>query len=192
MQFLRRRLSFSQRRRQRPEGQNGTGVNEQGQGEPEKEKSIIIHFLGIFTEYLFVILPLIAIIVFSGFPNDLSDLFSTAELSFAASILFGQTIVKIASGFSIHSRVEAWEPVALIIALLIVIGLVPSVIVLAIILSQGQQASIFLQRSQAGLFILASLLFIILGSYSAQLNYEGQFDKAREIVAKETEPEVAV
>jgi len=83
------------------------------------------------SESMFVVFPLLilAFIVF-GWKSTKSNFYGSEEITFAATILMGQTVVKYArSGDSSRSRK------GLVITLIILFGLVPSLVVNAMVLS---------------------------------------------------------
>ncbi len=86
-------------------------------------------------DLLFIVLPLVVIsIVDVSIGRSLFAIIQTPELSFGSAVLFGQTIIKVVSGFAYTKPTGAEQPV-FIIALIIVFGLVPSLVVLALLLS---------------------------------------------------------
>ncbi|AOT10439.1 hypothetical protein [Pseudoalteromonas luteoviolacea] len=116
----------------------------------------------ILTEYLFILLPFIVIGIVKTYSADFRGFIEAPDWSFAASILFGQLLVKLVSGSLIHQKV-IWQRVSLLIALILVFGLIPSLTTLTLILiSEGKSS--FVIYAQVFLFVVASILFFILGS----------------------------
>lgn len=76
-------------------------------------------------ELLFSILPIIIVLAFSA------SLVTIRDLLFVGVILYGQSLVKFASGVSNIPNKSHWQLVALIVTVVICIGLVPSCILLA-------------------------------------------------------------
>jgi uncharacterized membrane protein len=113
-------------------------------------------------DLLFIVLPLVVIsIVDVSVGRSLFAIIESPELSFGSAVLFGQTIIKVVSGFA-HTKPTGAEQPVFIIALIIVFGLVPSLVVLALLLSvspipQG------LQLAQAGIFVLGVIVFGFFG-----------------------------
>ena len=92
-------------------------------------------FYALLGDLLFIVLPLVVIsIVDVSVGRSLFAIIESPELSFGSAVLFGQTIIKVVSGFA-HTKPSGAEQPVFIIALIIVFGLVPSLVVLALLLS---------------------------------------------------------
>ncbi|MGD0960268.1 MAG: hypothetical protein ABSB19_10715, partial [Methylomonas sp.] len=78
-----------------------------------------------------------------------------------SAVLFGQTIIKVVSGFA-HSKPSGAEQPVFVVALIIVFGLVPSLIVLALLLSIKPSPP-SLQMAQAAIFALGVVVFFMFG-----------------------------
>jgi hypothetical protein len=116
-----------------------------------------------FAEGLFVLLPLVVLVIVSLYSSaSVRTLFGNAEWSFAASVLTGQTIVKFISGIMRHGR-PIWERVALLVSCMLVLGLVPSLIVLSLVLT-GATPPLGLIWAQIGLFVLALGVYFVFGT----------------------------
>lgn len=116
----------------------------------------------IFGDLLFIMLPLVVIsIVDLSVGRSVFALIESPELSFCSAVLFGQTIIKVVSGFA-HSKPSGAEQPVFIIAMIIVFGLVPSLIVLALLLSISPIPH-GLQIAQACIFIQGVIVFFIFG-----------------------------
>jgi len=119
-------------------------------------------FVAILSELLFVLLPLLVLlIVFIHTGKGLWNLMASPELSFASAILMGQTIVKFVSGTSIAGT-RSWERIAFTVSIIIVLGLVPSLIILSLVLTTTNVSS-GLVWAQVAFFIISVLVFIALG-----------------------------
>jgi hypothetical protein len=95
-------------------------------------KAAIYAILG---DLLFIVLPLVVIsIVAVSVGRSLFAIIESPELSFGSAVLFGQTIIKVVSGYA-HMKPSGAEQPVFIIALIIVFGLVPSLVVLALLVS---------------------------------------------------------
>jgi len=115
-------------------------------------------------EILFIVLPLIVTGIVLFFQNRSHELLVTTEWSFATAILFGQALTKYVGGLVTGRIPFQWQRVVLFFAVLVVLGLVPSLTVLTIALSSGAEtAGIVLTKK---VIVAQLLLFIIgLGSY---------------------------
>ena len=126
-------------------------------------------------DLLFIVLPLVVIsIVDVSVGRSIFAIIESPELSFGSAVLFGQTIIKVVSGFA-HTKPSGAEQPVFVIALIIVFGLVPSLVVLALLLSispiphelQWAQACIFAQ----GIFVF---LFFGVHGHALSLRYGGK------------------
>jgi len=113
-------------------------------------------------DLLFIVLPLVVIsIVDVSVGRSLFAIIESPELSFGSAVLFGQTIIKVVSGFA-HTKPSGAEQPVFIIALIIVFGLVPSLVVLALLLSVNPIPH-GLQLAQACIFALGIIVFFLFG-----------------------------
>ncbi|WP_278183522.1 hypothetical protein [Vibrio misgurnus] len=128
-------------------------------------------WLILLSEYLFIFLPFLVIGIIKIYKSDFSTFFQAADWSFAASILFGQVIVKLVSGSVIHKKAR-WQRVVVLLSFILVLGLVPSLVVLALVLIDGGVSS-FLVITQLVLFTLASVVFFLVGSAAHTMIEEG-------------------
>jgi hypothetical protein len=111
-----------------------------------------------FTDMMFVALPLLVLtIVNLNRSASALALFASPEWSFAASVLFGQTTVKVISAASIGTIAERS---ALLGSLVIVFGLVPSLLVLSFVLNAATPTT-GLVITQIALFVVASISYLI-------------------------------
>ena len=116
----------------------------------------------IFGDLLFIVLPLVVIsIVDVSVGKSIFALMESPELSFGSAVLFGQTIIKVVSGFA-HSKPSGAEEPVFIIAMIIVFGLVPSLVVLALLLSITP-ISHGLQIAQVCIFVQGVIVFFKFG-----------------------------
>jgi len=115
----------------------------------------------LFSEYLFVLMPFIVIAIVKAYNSSIATLLQAPDWSFAASILWGQAIVKLVSGSS--SGPVIWQRSSLVVSLIIVLGLIPSLITLALILISEAPPS-FLIYQQIILFLLSSVIFFFVGT----------------------------
>lgn len=119
---------------------------------------------GLAAEVAFAVLPLLVVllVVVVHLGHSSSHFFSSPEWSFGAAILFGQSLVKFVSGIA-RGGAAATGPVALAIALILVFGLVPSLVVLDMTLQSEGGAGLWLQVSQVILFSIAIFVYMLFG-----------------------------
>jgi hypothetical protein len=132
-------------------------------------------FYALLGDLLFIILPLVVItIVDLSIGKSLFVIIESPELSFGSAVLFGQTIIKVVSGFA-HTKPSGAEQPVFIIALIIVFGLVPSLVVLALLLSVNP-IPYGLKLAQAGIFALGIITFFFFGvnGHALSLRYGGR------------------
>ena len=104
---------------------------------------------GILGELLFVLLPLVVIVIIRIYQNlPIKNITQIPEISFAAAVIFGQTLIKLVSSAAITDYRLNWQLFSFIISCIIVFGLVPSLTILSIILvSQTPPTNIYLIQS---------------------------------------------
>jgi hypothetical protein len=126
--------------------------------------------LATMAEFLFVLLPLVVLaFVLLMTENKTHNLMTTPEWSFGAAILFGQAVQKVAAA-SARTQAYAWEKTTLLVSVLLIFGLVPSLITLALVINaEDLHGTSTLAYCQIILFALGSLVFMILGSVSHYL-----------------------
>jgi uncharacterized membrane protein len=133
-------------------------IDSDGEKQPHR-KAAMYAILG---DLLFIVLPLVVIsIVDVSVGRSMFALIQSPELSFGSAVLFGQTIIKVVSGFA-HTKPSGAEEPVFIIALIIVFGLVPSLVVLALLLSVNP-VPYGLQLAQACIFVLGVVVFLLFG-----------------------------
>lgn len=140
-----------------------TRINREIQDSIRTEFRFSRHLIVIVSEFLFILLPLIIVIII--FINNTSwrDIFVTPEWSFAAAILLGQSIVKLVSGIASRGRETHWQNVAFIVSLMIVLGLAPSLIILSLMLTTPYPSMVLI-IAQMIYFLIGSLNFIAFGT----------------------------
>lgn len=132
-------------------------------------------FYALLGDLLFIVLPLVVItIVDLSVGRPLFAIIESPELSFGSAVLFGQTIIKVVSGFA-HTKPTGAEQPVFIIALIIVFGLVPSLVVLALLLSVNP-VPYGLKIAQACIFALGIITFFFFGvtGHALSLRYGGR------------------
>ena len=126
---------------------------------------------GLIAEVAFAVLPLLVVFMVLVNSDHHKRVFMSPEWSFGAAILLGQSLVKFVSGLARGGR-AATGPVALVLALLIVFGLVPSLLVLYMTLQTTEtqttelhsDPSQLLQFLQVFLFCGACVVYLLLGT----------------------------
>ncbi len=124
------------------------------------------------TELLFVFLPLVVLlIVFALATSGFAKVFSKTEWAFVTAILFGQSIIKIVGGLLSSQATVHWQRPVLLIAGIIVIGLVPSLVVMTLI-AVSPEPPLSLIITQLVLFILSVTCFFLFGGVGQSLFME--------------------
>lgn len=121
---------------------------------------------GLAAEVAFAVLPLLVVLMVLAHADHSRRIFMSPEWSFGAAILFGQSLMKFVSGLARGGK-AAKGPVALVLALLIVFGLVPSLLVLYITLQTTEaklDPSRWLQFFQVVLFSGGVAMYLLLGT----------------------------
>jgi hypothetical protein len=123
---------------------------------------------GLAAEVIFAILPLTVVLMVLLDIKESARWYASPEWSFGASILFGQALVKLLVGLVRGGRAHP-GPVALVIALCILIGLTPSFFLLHITLRaesscpyQGPGA--WVEVAQILWFVVGAAVYIFLGA----------------------------
>jgi len=121
------------------------------------------------SELLFVLLPLvvIALIRLAG-GHSLRELLAIPEWSFGSAVLIGQALVKLVSGVAAQRSPARWESLAFVVSVMVVLALVPSLIVLALMLT-ASTASTALITMQMLLFGMSVVVFYTAGSLGHRL-----------------------
>jgi hypothetical protein len=113
------------------------------------------------SELLFALLPFaVVFIVFAYQQRAWYEYIMAPEWAFASALLFGQSIVKIVQGTLNLGKGINVPAVMLTISLLIIVGLVPSMVLLAIVLT-GKDAPLWMGITQVILAIVAGVFFVI-------------------------------
>jgi hypothetical protein len=123
---------------------------------------------GLMAEVVFAALPLLLILLVFAHTKRLGELFASPEWSFGSAILLGQTLAKFVSGLAKSGQTRPGAA-ALVTALLLVFGLAPALITLALMLEAERgpaEPSAWLQALQVIYFIGASILYVIMGDVS--------------------------
>jgi hypothetical protein len=121
---------------------------------------------GLSAEVAFAVLPLLVVLMVLAHADHSRQFFMSAEWSFGAAILSGQSLMKFVSGLARGGK-AAKGPVALVIALVIVFGVAPSLLVLYMTLETIEikaDPSRWLQFFQVVLFCGAAVMYLLLGT----------------------------
>ena len=138
------------------------------ESQPQKQKSTDARLVGVFPEFLFVLLPLVVILIVRLSQGQIGTILSWPEISFASAVLFGQTIVKIVSGTAAVDEACNWQNVAAVVSAFIVLGLVPSLTILGLILIRTTPST-GLGIAQIILLILSSMSTFSFGAVGQDL-----------------------
>jgi len=122
----------------------------------------------IVAEFSFVLLPLLVIAILHAAESRICNIFYAPEWSFATSVLFGLTIVKLIMGVAAREHSFHWQFIGLTAALLLVFGLVPSLIVLSVVF-RASQPSLGFAIAQLFLFLISTVSFFIFGTIGQML-----------------------
>ena len=131
----------------------------------EEEPDLQPSFIAMVAESLFVILPLIVLTIVLLLKGEgIRKLFSSPEWSFGGAVLMGQTVVKVVYAISSvrTGRVKNAEQIQLVTAVIIVLGLVPSLIILSLMLTT-EMPSTGMVWSQVILFLFGLVIFLVVG-----------------------------
>jgi hypothetical protein len=120
------------------------------------------------SEFIFILLPIVILTVVRILEGQYLSIIINYEWSIAAIILFGQSITKLTSGISNTSNKARWQVTALLISVIIVIGLIPSTVVLLDFMNNEypSQVSIWLQPI---IFLISSVCFFLIGGVGQSL-----------------------
>jgi hypothetical protein len=125
----------------------------------QEELSLLI----IISELLFAIIPLLILLLIALLSHDsLISIFKRSDISFISVLLFGQTLVKLISGYVKTGNKSGWQRIALTITLLFILGILPSVIYLIIVHLEISKLPI-VYVLQSVWFLSSMIVYIIFG-----------------------------
>ena len=129
------------------------------------EKDFKKEIPALLAELSFFVLPFIVILIIDLTKCEWIKLIQTADWAIASALLFGQTIVKLIMGVASREQSFPHQIYGLLTALIIVLGLVPSITILTIfqIYSHLSTALIIAQFVLLGLAITVFLYFGTIG-----------------------------
>ena len=110
------------------------------------------------SEILFVILPMLVISIVKLIDNEYANIFYATDWSFCSVVLFGQSVVKLASATSANKERIRWQAIGLIVSVIIVFGIVPSCVLLTKLMSNNKILNIF-YWVQLLLFVTSCLVY---------------------------------
>ena len=116
-------------------------------------------------ELAFLLAPFVVIAFAYLYKGDLRNVLYTPYWSLASSILIGQALIRFIARLlqsNAHDPTISWERVTLIFSVLIVLGLVPSLVVLLLVLI-STQPSAYLGIAQMVLFVVGFCLYLAFG-----------------------------
>ena len=152
-------------------------MNEKNDKKSKEDKINDRALIAQISELLFALLPFAVVFLIFAYQNKGWESYLMApEWAFASALLFGQTIVKVVQG-TLRSGPGIIVPVVgLTISVLIVLGLVPSMVLLALILT-ATAAPLWIGISQVVLAVIASCTFVLFGTVAEALAIQGESNK---------------
>jgi hypothetical protein len=128
----------------------------------EIDRRVKIGKFAIFGEFLFILLPLIVISIVELFKGQtILTIIESPEWSFGTAIMFGQSITKLVAGFS-RTKPKTWEKPVFLVSAITVIGLVPTLIIFALLLCQTPPNPA-LKIAQLAMFCFGIVIFFLCG-----------------------------
>jgi len=125
--------------------------------EKKKDESIWVAITGI----LFVILPITVLAIVRFYQGTTFwGLLSSPEWSFGSAILFGRSITNFISAVVKHTGGMVVERLVFLVTVVVVLGLVPSLVILSLILIEPTPQS-WLVILQILLFIVSCFIFVL-------------------------------
>jgi hypothetical protein len=114
-------------------------------------------------ELLFSIMPLLILLFIALLASEnLMSVFMRSDISFISVLLFGQTLVRLISGYVKIGNKSGWQRIAFVITFLFIFGIVPSVIYLIFVHLEISKLQI-VYALQNVWFILSIIIYIIFG-----------------------------
>jgi hypothetical protein len=125
--------------------------------------------IALLAELCFFLLPFIVISIIDLTKGEWIKLIQTADWALASTLLFGQTIVKLVMGVAAREQSFPHQMYGLLTALIIVLGLVPSITILTIFQIYSE-LSITLVIVQFILLAAAVATFLVFGTIGQHLS----------------------
>lgn len=118
-------------------------------------------FLVIIVEILFALMPLIILILVTLLTTqNFPALFKKSDVSFISVFFFGQTLVRLISGIAHTKKNLRWQVISLFISVIIILGLIPTTILLIIIYQEINNSFTVYLLQNIYLIISISVYFI--------------------------------
>jgi hypothetical protein len=130
----------------------------------------------LYGESLFVILPFFIMVMISYRQNTLSTILDRPEWSLAATILFGQTLVRFAAGLLKHRGQMNWQVASFWLILILVLVVLSSV---NYVLQLNEEPSLSSSIIQLVLFLVSLASFIVFGGIGQMLIDRAAVDSRR-------------
>lgn len=127
--------------------------------------------LVILSEISFILLPLVIFLFVHLVTERKTPFYELSEWSFASIVMFGQSIVKFSQSLAKTKIKIRWQWVALILTVIIILGLVPSVAILIILLTDSASTG-WIYFIQGVIFIFAVLVMYNIGGLSVMYDSE--------------------
>ena len=132
-------------------------------------REVITAFAGGMAEWLFAAVPLLVLSIVLSHQQHSDLVLQSAEWSFGASVLAGQSLVRFVSGF-VKAKHLSVDRVLLGVSAILVFVVVPANIVLALVLMDLEEhppigLSYWMVTGQIGLFVIASILFVVAAAF---------------------------
>ncbi|MEN0679085.1 hypothetical protein [Plesiomonas shigelloides] len=123
-------------------------------------KTINSSILSLIADYIFVVLPFVIILIVRCAQGPSSSFYMLPDWSIAATIVYGQTIVKLATALAKTNKPKNTSAVSFYLTILVAFGLVVNVVINILMLVMPNKA---LGITQMILFTIATLCHFIFG-----------------------------
>ncbi|MFL6385892.1 MAG: hypothetical protein ACJ71U_00260 [Terriglobales bacterium] len=125
---------------------------------------------GLAAEIALAILPLLVVLLAAIHFNAMHHLFRSPEWSFGSAVIFGQLLVKVIAAIA-KRQSAAPGPVSFVAALVLVLGLVPSLFILFVMLGYSMrncEAPVWASALQVVLFLGSATAYLLLGTVNEE------------------------
>jgi hypothetical protein len=125
----------------------------------------------IYSEILFIILPLIIVLLYELSKNNLCSIFDKADWSYCTVLFSGQLIIKLVSVLlKKQNETFSWQFVAFALAIIIVLFLVPAVVFIC--LMQERTVKTWIKISQIVWFGISVFGYFQIAGYAQEKEQE--------------------